>query len=390
MKDSEKPKSRLMVHNLYNFRYEELEDLYQVYKCLISDYRDPLLSQINENQIRFDYDTQTNNGKLVIRYKDWNKHWHSIELTVYPQRKINLTINYYFHGQFKSSVKPTRSFVEYFRTELLKLGYDAEDYLKGRRLMISIRYYQIFSSIIDIVRTLIAIRVPLEWYYDNKPLSTYEYTYYELIQMLPKLRREAEFQRWKDVKPENFTLYNDDEYCMIRLDYFDDGLYEMRFQIGCEKGSFCEPAYDKYIDCSYEFRLLTNDREVGEYYAHHNEEYCKLANAIIDIACNWKALFFHSDDGLYISTERQLGFQKFCMMLDFALGLKNDYKADEPLITSNLMKQKEDFESLMGSSFDIVFDEEQKAIFTHGKFRIDHSVLADRELDEYLLPPCPF
>lgn len=168
---------------------------------------------------------------------------------------------------------------------------------------------------------------------------------------------------------------------MIRLDYVEEGLYEMRFQIGCKMDSFCAPAYDKYIDCSYRFQLLTNDTEVGEYYRKQNIEYCKLANAILDIACNWKALFFHSDDGLYISTERQLGFQKYCLMLDFALALKNDYAASEPLLPSSMMQQKSELESLMGSSFEVVFDEVQKSIFTKGKFRTDPMFLSNRELD---------
>lgn len=394
MKDKQvaTPSDQHIIHVLNGYEYYDLDALYGVYKYLISDYRDPVLSQIPEENVKFDFNTESKVGRLVVRYNDRNKHWHSIELSVSPKNQLNLTINYYFHGKFGGKAKPTRSFCELLMTELLQLGYDVEDYFNERRLVISVRHYRIFQAIVDVARTLIICQQPLEWYFDKEPLWEYDITYYDLIRMLPKLREEATKERWKDVKPENFVLHIAKDYCMIRLDYVEEGLYEMRFQIGCKKDSFCAPAYDKYIDCSYRFHLLTNDTEVGEYYRNQNIEYCKLANTILDIACNWKALFFHSDDGLYISTERQLGFQKYCLMLDFALALKNDFKATEPLITSSMINQKKELESMMGSTFEVVFDDEQKFIFTKGKFRTDPVILESRRLDEcqWSNLDCPF
>lgn len=175
------PSDQHIIHELNGYEYSDLDALYGVYKYLISDYRDPVLSQITEENVKFDFNTESKVGKLVVRYNDWNKHWHSIELSVCPKNQLNLTINYYFHGKFGGKAKPTRSLCELLMTELLQLGYDVEDYFNERRLVISVRHYRIFQSIVDVARTLIICQQPLEWYFDKEPLWEYDFTYYDLI-----------------------------------------------------------------------------------------------------------------------------------------------------------------------------------------------------------------
>ncbi len=179
---------------------------------------------------------------------------------------------------------------------------------------------------------------------------------------------------------------------MIRLDYVEEGLYEMRFQIGCEKNSFCAPAYDKYIDCSYEFHVLSENKEIKDYYNNQNKEFCKCVDAILSLVCNWKMLLFHSADGAYISIERSLGFQRYCLILDILLNLKKEFRADKPLITSDLLRQKDELEKLLGSPLEIVDNDEEYLVFTHGNFREDPSIMAERQLDNDLLsnPLCAF
>lgn len=392
--DKTKQSDQFIVYELSGYEYDELQKLYETYKYLTSDSRDSEMRQLNKDDVSFCYNTLTKVGNLKVRFTDCNQHTHSLKLSVSPKRSIHLSVYYTFEGKFKRKPYKRRLFTELLMTELFKMGYDVEPMPteSENSLIIEIRYYSIFRSIVQIVRLLIESQVPVEWYYEKKDLWYYPNTYYDLILMLPKLRREAENNRWKDVRPENFVLHTGKEYTMLHLDYEEPGLYEMSFRIGCKKDSFCAPAYDKYIDCSYVFTPLSGNIEVYEYYKEQNIEFCKLTNLMLSAVCNWKSLFFHSDDGLYISVERPLGFQKFCLMLDVALALKNDFKPEKPLITTNMNRQKKELEASLGVPLEFAEEDNDKLIFTNGHFKTDQGDGSYKKFDDDISDDieCPF
>lgn len=182
------------------------------------------------------------------------------------------------------------------------------------------------------------------------------------------IRKEAEFERWEGVKPENFYIKNDNSGVFLCLDYIDEGLFEMQFRIGVSKNGFAAPNPIKYIDITYDFVSLSHNERIKNYYIDENLEFCKYADFLLDIPFKWKALLFHSEDGAFINTMRDRAFQKFCLFLDIMIPLKNEYTASKTLITDSMKSVLDDLKD----SFDFEVEENQEPnyIFTHGHYKM--------------------
>ena len=94
------------------------------------------------------------------------------------------------------------------------------------------------------------------------------------------------------------------------------------------------------MDMSYSFESISNNSEVKEYYDNENVEFCKTANVVMDLLTTWKALHFYGENNIYINTYRKHAFQKFCLLLDCLLSLKDGHEAKKLLITSDIRKKK--------------------------------------------------
>lgn len=147
--------------------------------------------------------------------------------------------------------------------------------------------------------------------------------------MLEGMRREAEAFRWKDVSPEDFYIKNDGEGVQLCLDYVAEGRYEMQFRIGVKKNGFAAPNPNYFIDITYEFSSLSEDEAERKYYEKENLEFCRYADVLLDIPFRWQAILAHSEGSVFISTKREVAYQKFCLFLDIIIPLKNHYKASE-------------------------------------------------------------
>lgn len=368
---------KFLVYESNDSVYGELEDLYYVYKRLTSDSRDPLLGKLRKEDVCLDYNTKTKEGKLTVKYIDGNKHSHTFDVTVRPQRSLHLSIYYIFQASFEGECNNVRSFAELLMFQLWKMGYEAKICKCDRGLIIDISFYQLLSFL-EIIRTTIELERPIEWFYDKSPLFDFPDTFYILSETLPKLREEAKSDRWKGVNPENFTFHVKEGYTMIRLDYGEEDLYQMHFKVGYEKDNGCDLTYEDYIFCSYEFINLAKDEEVREYYTLQNHEYCKLINPILSKVFNWEATCIDSEDSVNISVASNLAFQRFCLMLDIALSLLYDFSATHKLITSSMLQLKSEIESKLRSECEILVEDSDLKIFSHGNFGVDP------EFDKYL------
>ena len=157
----------------------------------------------------------------------------------------------------------------------------------------------------------------------------------------------------------------------------------MKFRVGMMKEGFAAERTDKFMDMFYEFENHATTEEARVYYEKENLKFSEIANFVLDIPFGWKSLFFHSDDGFYINTFRECAFQKYCLMLDCILPLKNKYEASEIFISPELLEYKKNLEESFVMDLEIDQKQEPDHIFNHGYF-IEETI-SDEDFED-----CPF
>lgn len=224
---------------------------------------------------------------------------------------------------------------------------------------------------------------PIDWFISKEPIWQFYRTYYDLQRMLPLLQEEAAKERWRDVKPENFRLIRNADCALICLDYTDNRNYTMQFRVGMKTEGFAAERTDKFMDMFYHFENHAQNEETYEYFEEQNREFSEIANIVWDVPFKWKALFFHSEDSFYINTYREYAFQKYCLMLDCIIPLKDQYEATRPFISSELLAQKRDLELALSTEFEISDGQEPDYIFSHGHY-------VEEPIEEDTPDDCPF
>lgn len=196
----------------------------------------------------------------------------------------------------------------------------------------------------------------------------YPLTLIELSAFLPLLRKEAEENRWQNVKPENFYLYRDDKRAVISLDYSDDYNYLIKFRIGMEDTCFGSERSDLFIDMWYEFKSISSSETLRVYYDKENEEFCEYANLLVQVPMSWNALHFNSINSVYISCYKEYALQKFYLLLDLLIPLLKRYSTTEGVIDETMLDHIHGLEELMDTEFEILENEEPTIIFGNGHF----------------------
>lgn len=323
---------------------------------------------INENNLSLVYNTYTGKVEIEIKFTDENKHTHRFFLKTDKYRDYVATCEYLFEGGIEAPVTTFRSYAEWLMVQLW--DYDYNSYLCHCDRGINFEQpldkgYKAISTVLDIVTNNIK---PIEWFLSDEPVWQFHTTYCDLSVILPLLQEEATKGRWKDVKPGNFWLACNKDSALICLDYLENGKYAMRFHLGMTKDGFAAEATDKFIDMYYRFDVYASNNYLREYYLQQNREFVKIANLILDIPFQWHALFAHGDEGFYINTYREYAFQKYCLMLDCIIPLKDNFEATERFIAPELLEKKKNFEDAVSMEFDIVEENGPNLIFTHGKY----------------------
>lgn len=336
---------------------------------------------IKQECLDLEYNTYNGYVRISVCFTDDNNHTHTFSIKSDVHGSI--LSEYLFEGSVDAPVVSFRSYAEWLMLQLWKFEIDAELCNCDRGLIVHTDIdsaYSVLSKMLDIVTNNIK---PIDWFLSKEPVWQFYRTYNDLCKMLPLLQEEAAKERWKYVRPENFRLIRNADCALICLDYTDNSNYTMQFRVGMKKGGFAAEKTDKFMDMFYEFENHSQNEESREYFEKENREFSKIANAILEIPFSWKTLLFHSDNGFYISTCRENALQKYCLMLDFILPLKDKYEATDVFIAPVILEKKKELEKALSTDLDISKEQEPDLIFSHGHF-------IEIPIEEDLSEDCPF
>ena len=197
-------------------------------------------------------------------------------------------------------------------------------------------------------------------------------TFEELKKILPLLKKEAEKKRWRNIEPGNFILIIKEDLVEIVLKNTDGKNYEIKFWLGLFKNCFGSYTPDETIGMGYEYKIISEDKDVKSYYSEEIKSFSNTARTILEIIFSWKAIFIHCEDGFEISINKTDAVQKFCLMLDMMIPLKDEYEPSEILITEEMYETIKEMEEKLGTELDIVEEhlspEERVFLFSKGYF----------------------
>lgn len=372
---------RFISHVIPDSASETALKLRDSYRMLEANVRASVWPHITTDGMDLKYNTYDGRILISIFFTDSNNHTHTISINSFGNG--GAVCQYQFEGSINADVVSFRSYAEWLMLQLWQFEIDVELCNCDRGLMVSVssdNAYDVISKMLDIVTNNIK---PIDWFISKEPVWQFYCTYYDLQKMLPLLQEEAAKERWRDVKPENFRLIRNEDCALICLDYTDNRNYTMQFRVGMKKGGFAAERTDKFMDMFYHFENDAQDEEAHKYFENEYREFSQIANIVLDIPFKWKALFFHSDDGFYINTYREYAFQKYCLMLDCIIPLKDQYTASTPFVSSELMTCKRELEAILSTQFELTDDQEPDYIFTHGHY-------IEEPVEEESPVECPF
>ena len=361
------PESQQFIrHELPAPSEKHIQICHDVYNLLSVSIKDHVWPGLSSNDLTVEYNDYTGRITISVHFADQDNHnhWFSCEYT----HEEGFACEYRFDPTF-SDEACLYAYVEWLMTELLNSGYNpiSNDCDTGLWILANDKDpYDIIQKMLDIVTNNIKL---IDWFLETTPCWKYEETYNTLVEILPMIQDEAHTNRWENVDSDNFIIEKDKDKALIVLEYTDDINFAMKFCIGLYDGIFREVRSDAYIYMFYEFKSLSGSEEVKSYYQKQNLEFLKHVNALLEAPFYWKSLLFHGDDNFYIRTFRYRAFQKFCLMLDCVLPLKDLFRADEPLITSEMMRTKEKLENALPFHLEITPDDDSLKVFSKGHFK---------------------
>lgn len=348
---------------------------------------------ITSDNFSLEYNSYDNSVQLRFTYNDTNDHLHIVTArlvtgTYYGSTRFaKCEWLYMFEGgTFNRNVCTIRSFAESLMLKLWDAGVDVELCNCDRGLKYTSDIDSVLSIFDKTINALVNNIKPMDWFYIDEPIWKLRKSYFFLTEILSKIQVEADKGRWPEVSSKNFRLLRDNNQAYLVISYVDNGIYDMTFKVGLEIGGFDPETTGDWFECIYEFRTTTSDNEVKEYFINEQKEFYKVASSILD-AVSYKMLFFHGDDknSFSIVVEKEYTLQKFCLMLDILLPLKNKYEASHQLITKNILMQKEAMEKLLDTKMEIVESNEPEFPFTHGSF-----ISFEDEQEMICYDDCPF
>lgn len=222
----------------------------------------------------------------------------------------------------------------------------------------------------DILVNIIVTSIkPMEWFYSKESVWKFYRIHYHLLQILPLIKKEAEFGRWKNVNADNFTVLRDKTQAYIALTYQEAGVFDMTFKVGFDENSFDPDVSGEWFSCEYDFNIRTQDDEIKDYYLSEQKEFCKTASVILDWT-SFNSLFAYDENltALTLLVSRKWAFQKYCLMLDIMIPLLFRHETTNPLVTKDMLEQKAKLESMLNTEMEFIEDKDDKYIFAKGNF----------------------
>lgn len=270
----------------------------------------------------FEYNTNNNNAEILFNFIDKNQHTHKITVA-FDGDSISTTcwFSYLFKADnFDENALTVQSFAEFLMVHLWDCGIDADLCECDWGLEFTSSIDEVALNMNTLVNALVSSIKPMEWFYSDEPIWKFYPIHSHLLKILPKIQQEAETGRWKNVKPENFTILRDKSQAYIVLAYQEAGIYDMTFKVGFDTNGFDPDVSGEWFTCEYKFDIRSTDKEVSDYYVNEQKQCCKLASTILDIISYNALLAYDQDDmALTFLVDRNWAFQKYCQMLDVVL-----------------------------------------------------------------------
>lgn len=331
------------------------------------------------------YNTYTGIAQIRVVYVDSNGNKHINTIASVTAKSIGLF--YLFEPSFPKDleIRFYRSFAELLMVKLWAIGINSELNNCDRGLTIDICEDDIVSALRELINITDNNQPTIDWLLSDEPVWNYRPTLSDLESILPRLREEAESNRWRDITPENFIIEKGADHALIVLRYIEPRICQMTFQLGLKSNSFASEAGDKFIECYYDFSILSNDKEIIDYYKAEHKDFIEYANAVLKIPFNYHTMYFQGEDGFEIAMYREYGFQKFCLMLDFMISWKYEYIASTQLITSSMSDKIKHLEKIFETDMTIQ-ENEPRGLFIGGFYQTEENYESDFIDSE----DCPF
>lgn len=326
---------------------------------------------VKAEDVKFEYSTYDSSAEVLINFIDENTHSHRIKVAFYgDDTSTTCWVSYLFKADnFDKKNLSIQSFAECLMIQLWDYGIDADLCNCDWGLEFTSSVDTIAQNVNILLSTIVSSIKPMDWFYSDETIWKFYTIHSHLLEILPYIKQEAESGRWNKVKPENFTILRDKSQAYIVLTYQETGIYDMIFKVGFNENGFDSDVTGEWFTCEYNFKIYSSNQEIRDYYLSEQKQYCKLASTILDII-SYNALFAYDqeDEALTLLVERQWIFQKYCLLLDVMLPIIFRYEASKPLVTKDMLEQKNKLETLFNSPMEIVVDNDSNHIFARGRF----------------------
>lgn len=310
---------RYILHNVPATASEHLKTFYDSYLRIKETADGGKWVGITSKNFIFEYNSYDGDAEIIFSYTDRNEHIHKITTSIWHDSVSSICWFSYLlkADNFLPTVNFVQSYAEFLMLQLWDMGIDAELCECDWGLEFSSHIDSIFESMDKVISCVITSIKPMEWFYSDEKIWSCSNVYYNLKQMLPKLKEEASRGRWPDVKPGNFVLERDKRQAFITLRYSDERIYNLAFKLGMQEDGFDEDMSGNWYECCYDFVCVSSEKEIADYYTEEQKQLCKIASSILDMI-SFKMLLFYGEDNQHfgIIVERDWAFDKFCLMLD--------------------------------------------------------------------------
>lgn len=340
----------------------------------------------------------TINSFIYIKawFVDANNHKHTFTVRYSPSNAASnnaagliphVECRYLWEGKVDTEKLAFNSFAEYLMLELWRIKIDVEltDCSRGLKVLVPIENaVDTLWSMIQI--TSVSLR-PKDWFTSDFTGWIFYPVYRFLTEdLIIQLQNEAREDRWKNITPANFIISRAEDHALLCVEYGEENLYRISFNIGMRDGSFLLPSIYKHLEIEFDMENLSTNPEIHSYMDEVMTDFMKFVRAYMDIAFNYHALFVTSETGFSVMVERKWALDKFCLLLDLFHGLVDGYRAERPLITSEIDAVVSRLRETMSADFEIVKDDDTLKVFANGNYK---SVDEDPE-DVWDGLDCPF
>ena len=213
--------SRFIRHDVPKGASKNVVHLYDEYQTILEIEKQVGWPGVKSENFVFEYNTYDKNAEILFNFIDKNKHTHKIIVSFHGDSKSSTCwFSYLFKADnFDEKVVSVQSFAEYLMVHLWNYGIDANlcDCDWGLEFTSSVD--AITKNMEKLVSAIVSSIKPLEWFYSDETIWKFYSIHSHLLHILPDIQREAESGRWRNVKPENFTIIRDKSQAYIVLTY---------------------------------------------------------------------------------------------------------------------------------------------------------------------------